>query len=115
MEFTTSRLPYPAGPMPFDVRSLNSLFGRVLLSFHIVALSFGPAVYISVLLPIRRKFIFCRWSLCKHHADRHLTSIFGFKFELPNARAEISAQLTPEQQERFRKFRDEHRKLCEGK
>ena len=38
-----------------------------------------------------------------------------FQTIMSNAQAEISAQLTPEQEERFRKFREEHRKLWEGK
>jgi|ERR1051326_317629 Spy/CpxP family protein refolding chaperone len=38
-----------------------------------------------------------------------------FQTIMSNAQAEISAQLTPEQQERFRKFREEHRHLWEAK
>jgi len=36
-----------------------------------------------------------------------------FQTIMSNTQAEISAQLTPEQQERFKKFREEHRKLWE--
>ena len=38
-----------------------------------------------------------------------------FQTIMSNAQAEISAQLTPEQQERFKKFREEHKQLWEAK
>jgi hypothetical protein len=48
---------------------------------------------------------------------KDLRQQFGPQFQtiMSNAQAQISAQLTPEQQERFKKFREEHRKLWEIK
>ena len=53
------------------------------------------------------------------HTQQQLKDLrqqFGPQFQtiMSNTQAEISAQLTPEQQERFKKFRDEHRKLWEA-
>ena len=48
---------------------------------------------------------------------KDLRSQFSPQFQtiMSNAQAQISAELTPEQQERFKKFREEHRKLWEVK
>jgi Spy/CpxP family protein refolding chaperone len=48
---------------------------------------------------------------------KELRHQFGPQFQtiMSNTQAEISAQLTPEQQERFKKFRDQHRHLWETK
>lgn len=48
---------------------------------------------------------------------KDLRQQFGPQFQtiMSNAQAQISAELTPEQQERFKKFREEHRRLWETK
>ena len=48
---------------------------------------------------------------------KDLRQQFGPQFQtiMSNTQAEISSQLTPEQQERFKKFREEHGKLWEAK
>jgi len=54
------------------------------------------------------------------HTQQELNDLrkqFGPQFQtiMSNTQAQISAQLTPDQQERFKRFREEHRRLWETK